>query len=85
LSKEENSDVALESVYKAPDEFMAKTIESLLNTNSINTFLKSNQIAMYDSIGTVMKGDWGEILVRKEDSQKAQDLIRGFLSSENEP
>jgi len=85
LSKEENSDVALESVYKAPDEFMAKTIESLLNKNSIITFLKSNQISMYDSIGTLMKGNWGEIFVRKEDSQEAKDLIGGFLSNENEP
>jgi len=76
--------IKLVSVYKAPDEFMARTVESLLKKNGIEMFLKSNQIPMYDSIGTLMKGNWGEILVRNSDVNRAEDLINGFLSEKDE-
>lgn len=74
----------LVSVYNAPDEFMAKTIESLLETNGIRSITKSYQIPLYDSIGTLMKGKWGEILVREEDCTIAKELIKGFLKVTDE-
>jgi len=76
---ENMNDVKFVSVYKAPDEFMANTIKSLLKENGISTVVKSYQVAMYDSIGTVMKGNWGELLVNEGDREKAEDLISGFL------
>ena len=78
------SDIKLVNVYKAPDEFMAKTIESLLTLNGIKTILKSYQVPLYDSIVTFIKGDWGELLVREEDKTKASELIKGFLSEKGE-
>ncbi len=77
-------DIKLVNVYKAPDEFMAKTIESLLTLNGIKTILKSYQVPLYDSIVTFIKGDWGELLVREEDQTKASELIKGFLSGKGE-
>lgn len=82
--KYDREDIKLVSVYNAPDEFMARTIESLLETNSIKPFLKSHQVSMYDSIGTLMKGSWGELLVREEDYTKAKELIKGFLAENDE-
>ncbi len=78
------SDIKLVSVYKAPDEFMAQTIESLLTLNGIKTILKSYQVPLYDSIMTFIKGDWGELLVKEEDQTKASELIKGFLSEKGE-
>ena len=78
------SDIKLVNVYKAPDEFMAQTIESLLTLNGIKTILKSYQVPLYDSIVTFIKGDWGELLVREEDQTKASELIKGFLSEKGE-
>jgi len=66
-------------VYDAPDEFMALTIKSLLEQNHIKAILKSYQIPLYDSIGTLMKGKWGEVLVEDMDEKKARELIKGFL------
>ena len=78
------SDIKLVNVYKAPDEFMAQTIESLLTLNGIETILKSYQVPLYDSIVTFIKGDWGELLVKEEDQTKASELIKGFLSEKGE-
>jgi len=75
-----SSNITLVNVYDAPNEFMALTIESLLKQNHIKVILKSYQIPLYDSIGTLMKGKWGEVLVEDKDEKKARELIKGFLT-----
>jgi hypothetical protein len=80
---DQTKETKLERVYKAPDELMAQTIKSLLESNGIKVYLKSYQVPMMDSIITYIKGNWGEILVLKEDSDAAKDLIEGFLSETN--
>lgn len=82
------NDRRLKVVYKAPDEFMANTIKSLLENEGIDAVIKSHQIAMYDSIAMMMKPEWGEVLVRNEDLEEARALVSGFLSvseGEKEP
>jgi hypothetical protein len=71
------------SVYKAPNEFMAKTIASLLESNGIQVLTKSFQVPHLDSLVTYIVGDWGEILVREAQEEEARDLIDGFLQEEN--
>lgn len=75
-----SSNITLVNVYDAPNEFMALSIESLLEQNHIKVILKSYQIPLYDSIGTLMKGKWGEVLVEDKDEKKARELIKGFLT-----
>ncbi len=72
------------SVYKAPNEFMAKTIESLLKEHGIQVLMRSFQVPHLDSLVTYIKGDWGEILVREEEKAEALDCIEGFLSQNDE-
>jgi arsenate reductase-like glutaredoxin family protein len=72
------------TVYKAPNEFMAKTIESLLEQNGIQVLTRSFQVPHLDSIVTYIKGDWGEILVREDQKAEALDYIDGFLSQSDE-
>lgn len=76
---------ALVGVYKAPDELMGVSIKSLLEEKGIKVILQSSQIPWYDSIMVSALGYWGEILVQREDEEKALTLIREFLDSvENE-
>jgi hypothetical protein len=70
-------------VYKAPDEFMAKTIESLLEKNGIQVLTRSFQVPHLDSLVTYIKGDWGEILVREDQQEAASELIEGFLAQDD--
>lgn len=80
----EDSGKKLRAVYKAPDEFMANTIKSLLENEGIDAVIRSHQIAMYDSIAMMMKPEWGEVLVRSENFEEAQEFIEGFLSAGEE-
>lgn len=68
-------------VYKAPDELMGVSIKSLLEEKGIKAILQSSQIPWYDSIMVSALGYWGEILVQREDEEKALILIREFLDS----
>jgi hypothetical protein len=70
----------LRIVYKAPNEFMANTIKSLLENEGIDAVIRSHQIAMYDSIAMMMKPEWGHVLVRGENFEEASGLVEGFLS-----
>ena len=72
----------MKSVYKAPDEFMAITIRSLLENEGINVFVKSYQISMFDGIAQMMKPYWGELFVPDEDYEHSVDIIKGYLSEE---
>jgi hypothetical protein len=71
----------LKVAYKAPDEFMANTIKSLLENEGIDAIIRSHQVAMYDSIGMMMKPNWGEVLVRGDDFEEADEMVKAFLSS----
>jgi hypothetical protein len=80
MSATETGGRNLKVVYKAPDEFMANTIKSLLENEGIDAVIKSHQIAMYDSIAMMMKPEWGQVLVRHENYEEAKCLVEGFLS-----
>lgn len=80
----ERADEKYVTVYKAPDEFMAKTIESLLEKNGIQVLTRSFQVPHLDSIVTYIKGNWGEILVREDQKETASELIDGFLAQEKD-
>jgi len=69
----------MKSVYKAPDEFMAITIKSLLENEGIKVIVKSYQIAMYDNIAQVMKPCWGEVLVSDDDYEEAKSIVKDYL------
>jgi hypothetical protein len=75
------NDTGLKVAYKAPNELMANTIKALLESEGIDAIIRSFQIAMYDSIAMMMKPNWGEVLVRPEDLERAEELVQGFLAS----
>lgn len=77
-------DSSLKSVYKAPDEFLAITIQSVLRKNGIQATIKSRQIAMYNSIGMMMNSVWGEVLVLDSDYERATSIVKEYLSSVEE-
>lgn len=71
----------MRSVYKAPDEFMAITIRSLLENEGMKVFVKSYQIAMYDNIAQMMRPWWGEIFVPDKDWGQAKSIVEDYLAS----
>jgi len=72
--------MVLKAVYKAPDEFSALTIKSLLESEGIEAEIKSYQIAAYDSVGMMQKPFWGEVIVLEKDYQKSLKIIEEYLN-----
>ncbi|MDI6839991.1 MAG: DUF2007 domain-containing protein [bacterium] len=70
----------MKSVYRAPDEFMAITIRSLLENEGIKVFVKSYQVSMFDNIAQMMTPCWGEILVANKDYECAKSIVDDYLN-----
>jgi hypothetical protein len=69
-------------VYRPPTESFAYLSKGLVESEGITTFLRSYQIAMYDDVGTMMEGAWGELLVPESSLKKALSLFQGFFLEE---
>ncbi len=76
--------MGLISVYRAENEFMANTIRDLLEQNGIPAMVRSFQIPAYDGVAQMMRPVWGEVMVEKEDLERAKEVVEGFLSGEKE-
>ncbi len=75
----------LKSVYQAPNEFAAITIMEMLKSQGIECVLRGKETTWLDGLPTVLKGYWGEVLVREEDYPDAEECVREFLAtSENQ-
>jgi hypothetical protein len=69
----------LESVYLAPDEFTAITIREMLKSRNIQAEIKRFETSWLDGLPRVMKGGWGEVLVKETDVTAAEEYIREFM------
>ncbi len=69
-------------IYRPPSESFAYLSKGLVESEGITTFLHSYQVAMYDDVGTMMEGAWGELLVPKSLLEKALSLFQGFSLGE---
>ncbi|MCK4353412.1 DUF2007 domain-containing protein [candidate division WOR-3 bacterium] len=73
----------MKSAYKAPDEFAAITIRSLLENEGMKVWVKSYQISMFDNIAQVMRPYWGEIFVADKDLEQAKSIVEDYLSTDD--
>jgi|Deesub1362A_J573_1020465.scaffolds.fasta_scaffold08300_3 uncharacterized OB-fold protein len=69
-------------IYRPPSESFAYLSKGLVEAEGITTFLHSYQIAMYDDVGTMMEGAWGELLVPESLLEKALSLFQSFSFEE---
>lgn len=67
------------AVYRPPNIIVANIIKGVLEDEGIEVSLRSLQMPMYDSTYQAATGCWGEILVRKEDFDKARKVIEQYL------
>jgi len=75
--------MALKSVHKPENEFMAMSIKSLLEESGIHAMIHSYQIPWYNGLAKMMRSSWGEILVDEDDYDEALGIIEKFLEIQN--
>jgi hypothetical protein len=71
-------------VYEAPDQFLATTVESLLQHEGISATVQSRQMPMYDGLALMQNPVWGRVLVLERNAGRARDVINVFLRSVGE-
>ncbi|HTY08994.1 MAG TPA: zinc-ribbon domain-containing protein [Candidatus Edwardsbacteria bacterium] len=77
----EVTDEDLVAVFEAPDQFMATTVESLLQHEGIAATVQSRQMPMYDGLALMQNPVWGKVLVLARDEQRAKAVVGTFLKA----
>lgn len=83
MSQEDERDLSGESlvrVHTASCEIEALSIVAMLEAEGVDCASQSRQMPMYDGIAQVFNPDWGYILVRDGDLERARSLIEEFLA-----
>jgi len=70
----------LKQVHIAQDEFTAITLREMLSGHDIKAMTRRFETTWLDGLPKIMKGGWGEVLVDEADVEKAEELIKEFLS-----
>lgn len=73
--------MGIKAVFKAPDEFSAITIHSLLKEEGFEAMIQSYQIPMYPGVSGTIKPGWGEVRVLEEDFEEAKKIVDIYLES----
>lgn len=69
-------------VHSVPNEVSGYILKSVLEDEGIEVFLRSNEIPAYGGLkGTLVKSEWGELLVPTYSIQRAMECIKQYLDS----
>ena len=72
-------------VQSVPNEVAGYILKSVLEDEGIEVFLRSNEIPAYGGIkGTLVKSEWGDILVPTYSVQRALECIKEYFASLDE-
>ena len=72
-------------VQSVPNEVAGYILKSVLEDEGIEVFLRSNEIPAYGGLkGTLVKSEWGDILVPTYSVQRALECIKEYLDSLDE-
>lgn len=74
----------LKCVYLAPDEFTAITLREMLTSKNIQVEIRRFETSWLDGLPKIMKGGWGEVLVKESDVTTAEDYIKEFTQDSAE-
>lgn len=74
--------MGLMTIYKAPDELMARSVRDMLTQARIKAMIHRYESHIFGSIfdGTMFRY-WGEVKIDEADHERASELIGGFLGT----
>jgi hypothetical protein len=80
--KDEIEYVALVELEKVPDEISGIMMKGILLNSGIDVVLQSDKISWLDGISDTWSKDyWGQLLVPKEEFEKARKILDEYLGS----
>ena len=69
-------------VQSVPNEVVGYILKSVLEDEGIEVYLRSNEIPAYGGLkGTLVKSEWGDLLVPTYSVQRALECIKDYFAS----
>ena len=75
-----DEDVELAEVFTAQNEVEAYAVKDRLGSAGIAAFIKSMENPYYDGVMVHMYGFWGKVYVKKEDLERAAQIIEEAMA-----
>ncbi|MBU1700813.1 MAG: DUF2007 domain-containing protein [Candidatus Eisenbacteria bacterium] len=69
------------SVYNAPHEIAAISVQAVLEDVGIAAVVRSSFVPGYGGVAMTLSGSWGWVLVSPEDVSVAEEIIENYLRS----
>ena len=69
-------------VFRAPDEYVADIVKSLLEGEGIPVVLESRQVAQMDGVFKLDVGYWGDVVVQREFADRAREIIEAYQAED---
>jgi hypothetical protein len=66
-------------VYLAPDELAAATVQKVLESDGIESWIQSSQAPGFEALLGLIEGYWGRVLVFEDQEEAARTAIEGYL------
>ncbi len=66
-------------VYLAPDELAAATVQKVLESDGIESWIQSAQAPGFEALLGLIEGYWGRVLVFEDQEEAARFVIEGYF------
>jgi hypothetical protein len=70
-------------VYSAVDEVTANLVRACLEDAGIPAFIRPRESSWFDGVFTMGSGVWGDILVPKDEVERARAIIKEYSGAES--
>ena len=82
VSTQRSDSVGWYVVQSVPNEVVGYILKNVLEDEDIEVYLRSNEIPAYGGLkGTLVKSEWGDLLVPTYSVQRALECIKAYFAS----
>jgi hypothetical protein len=71
----------LSSIFEAPHQIAAISVQAVLREEGIPAVVRSALIPAYGGVAMTLAGCWGWVLVPRDEAPRAQEVVRAYLKS----
>ena len=71
-----------EVVHQVPNEVVGNIIKSVLESAGFDALLRSHEVVAHGGLSP--KPQWGDILVRSDDLERAEEIVNAYITSLSE-
>ena len=71
--------ISWEIVHQVPNEMVGNIFKSVLESAGFDVLLRSHEVVAHGGLSP--KPQWGDILVRSDDVERAEEIVNAYIAS----